>query len=68
MNVSILSIGDELTSGHTTDTNSVWIAKRAREHGADVIEMRTVGDEQEEIATAVTQLAQKSNLLFCKSW
>lgn len=61
--LSILAVGDELTSGERVDTNSAWIAARAGGLGARVIEHRTIGDDRSGIAAAMRDLASRSSLL-----
>lgn len=45
MRAEIISIGDEITSGQTLDTNSQWISQRLEELGIRVLYHTTVGDE-----------------------
>jgi nicotinamide-nucleotide amidase len=45
MNVELISIGDEIISGHTIDTNSAFIAPRLSEIGLSVIYKTAVGDD-----------------------
>ncbi|MGI9013188.1 MAG: 2-amino-4-hydroxy-6-hydroxymethyldihydropteridine diphosphokinase [Phycisphaerales bacterium] len=61
---AILAIGDELISGATLDTNSPWLSEQLAARGIDVVEMRAVGDDRINIATAITQLAQHASLLL----
>ncbi|MEB2284406.1 MAG: competence/damage-inducible protein A [Polyangiaceae bacterium UTPRO1] len=46
---AIISTGDELTCGRTTDTNAGFIADRLFELGIDVVAMLTVGDHPERL-------------------
>jgi nicotinamide-nucleotide amidase len=45
MRAEIISIGDEITSGQTLDTNSQWLSQRLEELGIRVLYHTTVGDE-----------------------
>ena len=45
MNVIILSIGDELTSGQRLDTKRKWLAERLGEIGVAVMFHTTVADD-----------------------
>lgn len=45
MRAEVISIGDEITSGQTLDTNSQWISQRLEELGVRVVYHTTVGDE-----------------------
>ncbi len=44
MNVEIISIGDELTSGQRLDTNSQWLSRRLGDLGLEVLYHTTVAD------------------------
>ena len=56
MPVVIVSIGDELVTGQTVDTNTAWLAQRVRSAGGEVRSHLTVGDDLDQIADAI-QLA-----------
>lgn len=45
MHAEIISIGDEITSGQTLDTNSQWLSQRLAELGIRTLYHTTVGDE-----------------------
>ncbi|MBN1546423.1 MAG: CinA family nicotinamide mononucleotide deamidase-related protein, partial [Syntrophaceae bacterium] len=53
MNIGILAIGDELTSGRIQNTNAAWIADRINRQGWHVCAMLAVGDEENAIEQAV---------------
>lgn len=63
MRAAILAIGDELTRGETTDTNSPWIAARLGEMGVVTVEHRTVEDDREAIGTAAASLMRRVDVL-----
>ena len=44
MKVALLTVGDEILIGQIVNTNAAWMATELNRIGADVIEMRTVGD------------------------
>ena len=56
MFAEILTIGDELLTGNTVDSNSAFIAKRLTERGYWVRRKTTVGDDVEEIKTALREI------------
>ncbi|WP_276134365.1 CinA family nicotinamide mononucleotide deamidase-related protein [Polluticoccus soli] len=51
--VSIITIGDELLIGQTVDTNSVWMAQRLNDLGIEVKRRVSVGDIAADIRTAL---------------
>jgi nicotinamide-nucleotide amidase len=56
MNIAILTIGNELTTGRIQDANAVLIARTARARGWRVPVMMTVGDRTEAIGNALHHL------------
>jgi nicotinamide-nucleotide amidase len=52
MNVEIISIGDEIITGHTVDTNSAFIAQQLTGIGFNIKFLSSVGDSVEEIVDA----------------
>ncbi|MEM2136572.1 MAG: molybdopterin-binding protein [Candidatus Methanomethylicia archaeon] len=51
--VEIISIGEELLIGKVVNTNASWIARRIAELGGKVRRIITVGDNTEEIISAI---------------
>ncbi|CAD5244183.1 molybdopterin-binding protein [Thermococcus camini] len=65
MFAEILTIGDELLTGNTVDSNSAFIAQKLTERGYWVRRKTTVGDDVEEIKTAVREiLARKPEVII----
>lgn len=62
---AICAIGDEITLGQNTDTNSAWIATQLVELGVVTIEHVTVPDDQHAIAALFERLAQSVPLIIC---
>lgn len=58
MKATIISIGDELVSGQTVDTNSAWLGRELGRRGIRVVAHRTLGDDVEQIAEAIRRAAQ----------
>ncbi|ASJ02521.1 damage-inducible protein CinA [Thermococcus profundus] len=56
MFAEILTIGDELLSGNTVDSNAAFIASKLTERGYWVRRITTVGDDVEEIKVAVMEI------------
>ncbi len=64
MFAEILTVGDELLTGHTVDSNSAFIGKKLTERGYWVRRKTTVGDDVGEIEGAVREiLARKPEVL-----
>lgn len=56
MNVSILTIGDEILNGYIVDTNSAWIAQEINNLGLELVQILTVSDDISVIESAIRQL------------
>ena len=64
-NVEIVSAGNELLIGKTLNTNAQWLAKRLTVLGLNVRRIVTVGDDIEEIETAVEEaIARRPDFLI----
>ncbi len=55
MDVAILTVGDELLTGDTENTNASWLARQVTERGASVVRMLTVPDDPDVIEEAVRE-------------
>jgi len=64
MNCIILSVGDELITGKTVDTNSAWLAGKMIELGIEPLAHGTVGDDAPEIADAITRAAGRAGVVL----
>lgn len=53
MEVAILTVGDELLSGDTVNTNATWLCARLYERGVEVTRVTVVPDDIEEIASVI---------------
>jgi nicotinamide-nucleotide amidase len=53
MKAALVSIGDEIVSGLTVDTNAAWLADRLREVGADPVGTLSAPDDPEAITRAL---------------
>ena len=58
MNVGLITIGNELLSGFTTDTNSAWIGLSVLEVGAEITWHVTIGDQYNHITAALDQVPE----------
>lgn len=61
MNIGILTIGNELTSGRTQDTNSSFLARAFATQGWQVTLMMSVGDEDQVIKQALGYILARSD-------
>ncbi len=60
----IISIGDELLIGQTINTNAGWLGRRFSEIGIPVTRVITIGDEREEIRSALHEALQKADIVL----
>ena len=66
MRASVLTIGDELLSGNTVNTNASWISQNLTLAGCNVIRHFTVCDEEQEIKDSLTLLFELPiDLIVC---
>lgn len=63
MLASILSIGDEIVSGLTTDTNSSHLAEALRAEGVDVASLFATPDDPDAIRRAVERALEDADLV-----
>ena len=56
MKASLLTVGDELLSGKTTNTNATWISHNLTLEGCNIVRNVTVGDKEEEILDSLAAL------------
>ncbi|HMP78947.1 MAG TPA: molybdopterin-binding protein [Pirellulaceae bacterium] len=64
LTAEILAIGDELTTGVRTDTNSAWLSQRLAEIGWRVVRHTTVADEHAAIVSAFAEAVQRSRIVI----
>lgn len=64
MKAFILSVGTELTSGQTIDTNSAYLSRQLAAKGIAAIGHATVGDDRAEIAAAISAAAAKADVVI----
>ncbi|ELY57429.1 competence/damage-inducible protein A [Natronolimnohabitans innermongolicus] len=55
MHVAIVTVGDELLAGSTTNTNASWLASRITERGSSVERVLTIPDDRALIADTVSE-------------
>jgi len=60
----IVSIGNELLNGHTTDTNCPYICSRLLSIGIPVVSVYTVGDDIKQIVRSFKRAAEDAGLVI----
>ena len=61
---AIVSIGNELLNGHTTDTNCPYICSRLLSIGIPVVSVYTVGDDIKQIVRSFRRAAEDAGLVI----
>lgn len=64
MKASVIAIGDELLIGQVIDTNSAWIGRSLSNIGIQLSEIFTVGDDHNEIITALNRAETDSDFIL----
>ncbi|HEY4329211.1 MAG TPA: competence/damage-inducible protein A [Phycisphaerae bacterium] len=59
MNAILLSIGDELVSGLTLNTNSAWLAEQLAALGIGTLSHVTIGDDLQAIVTTIRDACER---------
>jgi len=55
MHVAVVTVGDELLSGDTTNTNATWLCEQLTDRGVEVRRVTVLPDEVDEIARVVNE-------------
>jgi nicotinamide-nucleotide amidase len=63
MDAYLLSIGDELLIGQTTNTNAAWLGERLSLMGLEVVEGRTLTDRNDRIRAALHDACAAADLV-----
>lgn len=64
MKAIIISVGDELVSGQTVDTNSAWLSRELSAVGATVVSHVTIGDDLAATRDALDAAARSSDCVL----
>lgn len=64
MKIEIITVGNEVISGHISDTNAALLANRTSSLGAKVTRIVSVGDETEAIAGALQEAMKRADLIL----
>lgn len=60
----VIAIGNELLAGYTINSNAAFIGQKLLEAGIAVRHGTTIGDQPEEIITALETASQRADLIF----
>jgi molybdenum cofactor synthesis domain-containing protein len=58
MNVAILTVGDELLAGETSNSNATWLARQLSDRGCAVRRILTVPDDRDVVARYVREWSE----------
>lgn len=61
---AIIIIGDEILSGRTADTNTVWLGEKLNQHGIMLREVRVIPDDKQKIVQTVRALRDEFDYVF----
>src|SRR5215207_6340067 len=64
MRVEILTIGDELLLGFTTDTNSAFLSRDLAIIGVEVVRHTSIGDDRDSIATELVAALRRTGAVI----
>lgn len=64
LTVEIITIGDEILTGHTVDTNAAWLAAELTASGLSVVFQSSVGDDLEAMETAFRQAQKRARVVI----
>ena len=60
----LLTIGEEILSGNTVDTNSTFIATQLKEIGVKVTSIFTIPDDESEIVSTLGKAFEMADVVF----
>ncbi len=64
MQATIITIGDEILSGNTVDTNSTYIAEKLKSIGINTVQIFTISDEIETIKKTLKSALKMADLVI----
>lgn len=64
MRAEILTVGDEILSGHIVNTNSTWIARQLNSIGVQVDRITSISDNGDSILAALREAACRADLIL----
>lgn len=64
MDVSIITIGDEILIGQVIDTNSAWMAQQLNLNAFSVNEIKTISDDNDAIVSTIKSTLENTNIVL----
>ncbi len=64
MQVEIISIGDELLIGQTTNTNAAWMGEQALRSGLQCSRVHTIGDDPAVLRSVLDEVLERVDLVW----
>lgn len=64
MNAEVITIGDEILIGQTTDTNSQWIGEQLNKIGVSVYQITTIQDDKQHILNALKEAENRVDIVI----
>ncbi len=64
MQIELITIGNELLTGKTTDTNSAWLAQQLNIIGLQVIRITSVSDTRQEILNILNESEKRADIII----
>lgn len=61
----IFSQGEEVISGHVTDTNAAWLSQRLVQMGFVIGRHTAVGDQLQDLVDLLQEISQRADLCIC---
>ena len=65
MSAEIVAVGTEILLGGLVDTNTAWLSRRLAALGVAVYRHTTVGDNRERLVAALSEAADRADLVVC---
>jgi nicotinamide-nucleotide amidase len=62
--VELLTIGDEILTGHTVDTNASWLAGQLTEAGFTILYQSSVGDDLDTMESAIRLAMKRADIVI----
>ncbi len=64
MQIELITIGNELLSGKTADTNSAWLAQQLNSIGIQVVRISSVSDTKEDILNILNESEKRADIII----